>query len=155
MLVVGFGFESGSHPNCWLGAGRSNATAYEGGSRLRCVSPPGINGSAYRTLVSVSLNAQQVSDDAPFIFYPTPHLKELVPDSGDAGVVETGTLVRVLAAEGSVPTNFSFNDSTDLRCRFGHGDGGTTASIVPAYHWTDDNETRSGIECVSPAAVDA
>lgn len=156
-MLLGSGFESGSHQNCWLGGGRSNATAYEGGSRLRCVAPAALGTQAYQTQVSVSLNAQQVSDAAPFVFYPTPSLQELMPDSGDAGSRGTGTLVRVLTSVSAAGSNTSgFANGTDARCRFGGTAGATGGPLLaPDYLplLLSDGTVGSAPASVRPATV--
>jgi hypothetical protein len=145
LMLIGSGFRSGSHANCWLGSGRSNATVYAGGSELRCISPPGVGLLAHRTPLRVSLNAQQASDETPFTFYPTPELRELVPDNGDAGSEGPGTLVRVLGyapsdedSSGEVssgddsvggPDDTGFANGTDFRCLFGTS---APSSVRPA-----------------------
>ena len=152
LMILGSGFESGSHANCWLGNGRSNATAYEGGSRLRCVSPPGddFSSEAYRTQVRISLNAQQASDQSNFSFYPTPAMLELVPDSGDAARAEfgPGTLVSVRLGQavpfgpindpgsgsgevGGDESTMGTDHGTDYRCRFGGSDGAIAGPRLP------------------------
>ena len=123
LLLIGHGFRSGSHAQCWLGSGRINATVYAGGSQLRCISPPGTN--VGDTTLRVALNGQQASDDFAFTFYNTPTPKLLLPDNGDASNAPISTLVRVLE------TGDGFNASgTDLRCRF--GDSAGPSAVRPA-----------------------
>ena len=158
LMLIGYGFERGSHPNCWLGDGRSNATAYEGGSRLRCVSPPGNASGAYHTRVRISLNAQQASDEANFSFYPTPSLRELVPDSGDAGSDGDGTLVRVLLDDTTLPPNATLgtDHGSDYRCRFGGTDGADGSVLHPPSYLPlrlEDGRVLAAPTSVRPATL--
>jgi hypothetical protein len=69
-------------------------------------------------MLRVTTDAQQANDEAPFVFYPTPALRELVPDSGDAGSDGKGALVRVLLDEAHAGANGTgFGNGSDYRCR--------------------------------------
>ena len=137
LLLVGTGFEVGSHANCWLGSGRADATAQAGGSQLRCVSPAAPLGSAaaFNTTLRVALNAQQASDSAPFTFYPTPTPTLALPDNGHAAAAAPNTLVSVFTDSAADANNATFADGTHLRCRFGaSGAPVTEASLVAPAH---------------------
>ena len=142
LMMVGYGFERGSHPQCWLGSGRVNATESVEGTQLRCVSPTANQTGATR--LQVALNAQQVSDGFNFTFYAAPTLKQVLPDNGDALSSGVGTLVRLLADP--VGGSDGFASGSDLRCRFGLSAGAVQpATLVSAFE----------VQCTAPSDASA
>ena len=122
LALSGAGLHGGRRPECWLGAGRVNATPSADGSELICEAPPAVAGAAPGdTRLRVSLNAQQASGGLGYTFYAPPVLGALHPDNGDAG---GGTLVRVnVSGMGAGGTDDgvgmgSFANGSDYRCRF-------------------------------------
>ena len=129
LVLNGRGLAAGSHAQCWLGSGRSEATltdeAVENGilgrSQLRCEAPPGLTAEA--TELQLALNGQQASFSVPFTFYGTAPLLQAMPNHGDALSLGVGTLVRVRTGAfgfNGTSAGDSFANGTDYRCRFGN-----------------------------------
>ena len=129
LVLNGRGLAAGSHAQCWLGGGRSEATltdeAVENGilgrSQLRCEAPPGVTAEA--TELQLALNGQQASFSVPFTFYGTAPLLQAMPNHGDALSLGVGTLVRVRTGAfgfNGTSAGDSFANGTDYRCRFGN-----------------------------------
>ena len=117
LRIFGSGFRPGSHHECWLGGGRSNATVHAAGAELRCVTPAAVAVGTQR--LQVTLNGQQASDEADFALYAAPALVGLYPDNGDVGAQGEGTLVRVLSDEAGGGFPLGDGNDSDYRCLFG------------------------------------
>jgi hypothetical protein len=117
LALSGAGLHGGRRPECWLGAGRANATPSADGTEFVCEAPPVAAEAALGdTRLRVSLNAQQASGGLAYAFYASPGLGALHPDNGDA---EGGTLVRVnVSGVVGMEGTGSFANGSDYRCRF-------------------------------------
>ena len=112
LLLTGRGFRQGSHPQCWLGGGRSNASLTGapmeseylwGQSELRCPAPA--SNTSGHTKLQLSLNGQQASFEVGYSFYATPALVACIPTM----VTRTRTA--------SAPSSASWSTRMRLHCK--------------------------------------
>lgn len=129
--------------------------------RLRATGQAGVGVSIYRiqlfsggmstmSLVPmvVAVGPLFVSPTAAFAYFTPPVVLpgDVVPASGPTS---GGTMVRIRVANYSLSIGSLASSVAELRCRFGTSD--SLSNTVSAFDWHDENATRLGIECASPA----